>query len=181
MFLFHTGFTSKFDIFISITSGNSRRSFCLIDSNKRGGKTSQMLYQIAFVIQSGAMPDRPAGIRDKYTWEVQLWSFHLICEQRCGRMGNDEPRICNGGRRPNKLLLKASVWHYGGRNPSGLLSLPAHGCYSHLWNAVVFYMLCSTWNHIKLLSVVVQIFLTFAHIHMQKPASIYVKPAVCLV
>lgn len=72
-------------------------------------KTSQMLYQISHAWLS------PAGICDKYTWEVQLQSFHLICERRCGCAG-----ICNRARRPNKLVLKA----YAGVNPTVPLSLP---------------------------------------------------------
>ncbi len=118
----------------------------------KGGKTSQ----IAERLLAGAGPclTVPAGIWDKYTWEVQLQSFHLICERRCGCLGNDEPWICNRGRRPNKLLLKA----YGlGKSHSPALFTCissccklAHVCYSHLWNAVGFYMLCSTWNHIRL-------------------------------
>lgn len=65
----HVFIPHKFDMFISITFRNGRIAsvFHLIDSNKRGVKTSQMLYQIAFVIRSGAKPDCPAGIWDKYT------------------------------------------------------------------------------------------------------------------
>lgn len=80
----------------------------------------------------------PSGIWDKYTWEVQLQSFHLICEQRCGRAGNDEPRICNGGRRPNKLLLKA----YAGVNPTVPLSLPVSPPAVSLRTSVI--LICET-------------------------------------